>query len=755
MVFNTPEYKKAIFVAKKTWLKAEIKNHFRIRDNLAIHLKVIHTELLFRLHSLEFDWIWSSSHEFADILAHQQYVKQKSKLSALIFYQRDNNVPNRYVKQFYSPVINLSTVQFSEREEAILKEGINYAPKFNMTKMDLDNLAIYVDAAVPDSNIEAKRKCVDIIKKNSNFVNISTFNYKSVDQLTLKSFKDKVKRNNLIITKADKGQSICILSKCLYVQKVLDCLSKMSLEEVNVDPTKKFNKFVHETINKCNLLFSKKEKLSLKNSNPTVPILYGLIKTHKIDMPVRPVCSSFNSPSQYLGKKLCSLLPQLLDITYKYTIKNSLDLIDKIKDINIPHGAKLVSFDVVSLFTSIPIDKLKKYFMEKLIQKISNTSLIKEMFDLVNLCLTQNYFYFNNKYYIQKTGVAMGASISPFFSDFYMDVLEQKLFNDGLPYVNKVLGWYRYVDDIFCIWLGSLRQLNCFLNNTLNKLDDKIKFTMEVGDASLNFLDINVNILNNSFKFNIYRKPTFTDIVIPNSSIHPLNIKTSAFHAMLNRLINIPLNYINYRNELNVILQIATSHGYTKNFIYNLLKLKQKKLALKLVYPLDNSNFREKIWRKIPYIGPLSDILGSLLKEYNILPAFFCHSSLRQILFNNKLKPERDKTDFGGVYSIACNDCNAVYIGKTKRSIGKRFSEHIIAAKYNRPASGLSNHLIDTGHSTSPDKLKLIYQLNGGIILDKYEIFCISCEKEKGTFLMNDLKTLHNISPLINIFKNS
>lgn len=57
-----------------------------------------------------------------------------------------------------------------------------------------------------------------------------------------------------------------------------------------------------------------------------------------------------------------------------------------------------------------------------------------------------------------------------------------------------------------------------------------------------------VNAINSKkFKFDIYLKHTYTDLIISALSIHPNNIKVLKFHAMLDWLIKVPLNQENYK----------------------------------------------------------------------------------------------------------------------------------------------------------------------------------------------------------------
>ena len=131
--------------------------------------------------------------------------------------------------------------------------------------------------------------------------------------------------------------------------------------------------------------------------NPQAPILYGLSKLHKIDHPVRPVVFYINAPAYKICKYLNNLLQGIF--TSKFSIKNSLELTQALQHLNIQNSYKLVSFDVKNLFLSIPLSDLK-IILEKLINSnIIDPSRNNHIRQLLDLCLNQNYFIFNNKYY--------------------------------------------------------------------------------------------------------------------------------------------------------------------------------------------------------------------------------------------------------------------------------------------------------------------------------------------------------------------
>jgi hypothetical protein len=63
----------------------------------------------------------------------------------------------------------------------------------------------------------------------------------------------------------------------------------------------------------------------------------------------------------------------------------------------------------------------------------------------------------------------------------------------------------------------------------LNKQQPYTNFTMEKElHNSINFLDLLIHLREKEFEFTIYRKPTETDIIIPNDSCHPHKYKISS-----------------------------------------------------------------------------------------------------------------------------------------------------------------------------------------------------------------------------------
>ena len=86
------------------------------------------------------------------------------------------------------------------------------------------------------------------------------------------------------------------------------------------------------------------------------PRFYGLPKIHKANIPLRPIVSSIGNITCSISRYLTQVLSPMVGKN-EHFIKNSADFVRKIKDLEVPPGRKMVSYDVSALFTSIPVDK--------------------------------------------------------------------------------------------------------------------------------------------------------------------------------------------------------------------------------------------------------------------------------------------------------------------------------------------------------------------------------------------------------------
>ena len=69
--------------------------------------------------------------------------------------------------------------------------------------------------------------------------------------------------------------------------------------------------------------------------------------------------------------------------------------------------------------------------------------------------------------------------------------------------------WRRYIADTFFIWEHGEESLEKFLNK-LNTFHPTIKFTAEYSKETINFLDVNVRLVEGELMTDLFVKPTDT-----------------------------------------------------------------------------------------------------------------------------------------------------------------------------------------------------------------------------------------------------
>ena len=167
-----------------------------------------------------------------------------------------------------------------------------------------------------------------------------------------------------------------------YNNKMLEHLACGSYRKLSKDPGKKFHKIVHNAIINSNLDDDLKKKLLPKEGN--APWIYGLPKIHKNGTPLRPIVNTIGSPTYKLAKYLAILLKPLVGQTNSF-VKDSTSWVQDICNETLEANDILVSFDLVSLYTKIPVDEAITT-----IRNLTDDDTAK----LVEVCLKTTFFTF-------------------------------------------------------------------------------------------------------------------------------------------------------------------------------------------------------------------------------------------------------------------------------------------------------------------------------------------------------------------------
>ena len=144
----------------------------------------------------------------------------------------------------------------------------------------------------------------------------------------------------------------------------------------------------------------------------------------------------------------------------------------------------LVSFDVVSLYTSIPHDlglTAIEYWIDNYTTSLPRPFSKEFILEAISLVLKENTFSFDNKHYRQLQGTAMGTKMAPTYATLVMGYLEANLYRKYKETFGKIEAeefikiFKRFLDDCFLFWKRSIEDLHKF-QNIINNLHEKIYF---------------------------------------------------------------------------------------------------------------------------------------------------------------------------------------------------------------------------------------------------------------------------------------
>ena len=372
----------------------------------------------------------------------------------------------------------------------------------------------------------------------------------------------------------------------------------------------------------------------------------------------------------------------------------------------------MVSFDVVSLFTAIPVDKACAYIKTKLVNDHTLTRRTKldinDIIRLLGFVLSNSFFIYNDTTYKQIHGCAMGSPVSAIVANLCMEVIEEQAIQQATtpPRV-----WKRFVDDSFAIMKKST--INSF-HDTLNSIDSHINFTIEhEKDGQLAFLDTLVSRNNGSISTTVYRKPTHTDRYLDFSSHHDEKHKISAAKTLINRSLHLPSNTSCKIQELNHVCEALTLNGYPKNLVTRITQQQRNaptpspEELVRTFFESVEGKTQPTGYAVLPYIKGLTEPLTRLLQKHDVEVCNKPMKTLQQEFLSAKHRPSSENQT-NVVYRIPCQSCPWSYIGETGRSLKTRKSEHVRNVKNHKTGSNVAKHAWTYDHRIDIENAEVI-----------------------------------------------
>ena len=424
-----------------------------------------------------------------------------------------------------------------------------------------------------------------------------------------------------------------------------------------------------------------------------------------------------------------------------YTVKDSFAFSNEIRHQNA--NLLMASLDVESLFTNIPLDETidictnSLYANDTIINGIDKENFKK----LLTLATKESFFLFNNKFYKQLDGVAMGSPLGPTLANAFLCFYEKQWLQQ-CPTDCKPSFFRRYVDDIFVLF-SSQKQVESF-KSFLNSRHPNIKFTSEIeANSQFSFLDVKLERLNSVFVTSVFRKPTFSGIYTNFKSFIPDTYKFGLVFSLLFRCFSIVTNMETFHREVTTVKDLLRKNDFPVPFIDSCIKRFVANKYCPVSEPVSLAPKKEVVI-VLPFLGTVSlQTRTRLVKLFSKGPLSCCNlkvifqSPLRiNNMFNFKDKIPKSLLS-GVVYKFTCSNCNVTYIGKTIRHLKVRVSEHLsISPLTEKPVTMVSKsaiccHLIGECNVASLNDFSVITSASSNYILEIKESLMIQKEQPR------------------------
>ena len=235
-------------------------------------------------------------------------------------------------------------------------------------------------------------------------------------------------RKDIVVLKVDKGRGVVIMDRSNYAEKCMSLLSSNQCKHIPKDPTKSLEVKVQRATRKIKSKLSEQEYKKLYPTGSCPGKFYGTAKIHKLpvdgginELPIRPIVSNLNTATYNLAKYLSKLLSPLRQSGN--TVKNIEEFIEELKQQKLSKEHKMLSFDVKSLFTNVPLNRTIDIILKRMYEKNEIVASItkNEMKEMLILCTKNVHFTFESRTYVQTDGVVMGFPSRTGFSGHFYD----------------------------------------------------------------------------------------------------------------------------------------------------------------------------------------------------------------------------------------------------------------------------------------------------------------------------------------------
>ena len=343
----------------------------------------------------------------------------------------------------------------------------------------------------------------------------------------------------------------------------------------------------------------------------------------------------------------------------------------------------------------------------------------------------------------------MGTKMGPNYANLFVGYVEEQIFNQFDGPKPELFG--RYIDDCLGATSCTKEELERFIG-FVNSFHPALKFTWEISETSVTFLDINISVQDNKLATSVHYKPTDSHSYLLYSSSHPSHVKDSIPYSQFLRLRRLCSEDSDFNSKCDEMSNFFSERGYPDSILSKALNRVQnvnresalepsasdneERIPFTLTFHPNNLAARNvvlgnfKILQSDPETAPIfpnpplvsfkrdRNLRNSLVrsslpsnlepgtfncsrKVCNTCPFINSKTHIRGPNGSYQVNDHFDCTTSNIIYCITCTLCNKLYIGESGRKLGDRFREHLLDVKnkgsdLSKPVARHFNH---PGHS--------------------------------------------------------
>ena len=347
----------------------------------------------------------------------------------------------------------------------------------------------------PNNNVEIEDK----LKQMNNYVlhlyknSVVPLNLNHNQAMGLKSLR--MKKDSPHFSVSDKGGEFVVMEKPVQCELTEHHLTTSSGVYRYIPPARKYQGNMIQIATPTSVSYSRQiknrtEKLQeavnslwreicdTRNFSPEIkrfflsyhtqlPTLYVLLKTHKFDVnditnnveilqhcKARPIVSCCGSPTEKLAWLVTHILTPLLSHVPAH-LRSTHEHLERLSSLNPVdlENKNFCSADISALYTNLNIEACIDDIMAMASEYKHSLSLLGlklvDLHRILDTVLSNAYFTYNTKLYLQLVGLFMGCKVSPLSAIIRVYTFEKRVLYVDHHYISVPYG--RYVDDAYTI----------------------------------------------------------------------------------------------------------------------------------------------------------------------------------------------------------------------------------------------------------------------------------------------------------------